>query len=322
MRQPTLRGVCARKRARAPAERMKVVDLFCGAGGFSTGAVAAGHEVVLAVDFDEGALETHARNHPNTIHLRRTLPCALPLPVGDDPFHLHGSPPCQRFSQMNRTNRVEGDRAEATFLLCWYIEFALASEATSWSMEQVATPGVLEVVERKRHEHRGAFSYHVFHFDTLGVPQTRVRLIAGSPHIVARLLRARETQPRRGIKDVIAEPRAKFVRGGNVGVHKRKVKCFEKREDDGRRYRRTAWDEMTRRLDQPAPTICGGHIPNWIGEDDEGMTRSVLNVEEIAALQTFPPTYLWPERKVDAAQQIGNGIPPHVAQLMLTDTEW
>src|SRR5688500_16763882 len=38
-------------------------DLFCGAGGLSLGLEQAGFTVVLAVDHDEEALETHRANH-------------------------------------------------------------------------------------------------------------------------------------------------------------------------------------------------------------------------------------------------------------------
>ncbi len=43
-------------------------DMFCGAGGSSTGAVAAGAEVRLAMNHWDLAIETHNTNHPNTAH--------------------------------------------------------------------------------------------------------------------------------------------------------------------------------------------------------------------------------------------------------------
>lgn len=45
-----------------------VTDQFCGAGGSSTGAVAAGAEVRLALNHWRLAVETHNANHPNTDH--------------------------------------------------------------------------------------------------------------------------------------------------------------------------------------------------------------------------------------------------------------
>ena len=39
-------------------------DLFCGAGGLSLGLKQAGFEVILGVDNDDAALETHRAYHP------------------------------------------------------------------------------------------------------------------------------------------------------------------------------------------------------------------------------------------------------------------
>ena len=62
-------------------------DLFCGAGGASSGLVEAGGEVVLAANHWERAIETHSANHPTTEHLcedvnklnMRRLPSTLAL---------------------------------------------------------------------------------------------------------------------------------------------------------------------------------------------------------------------------------------------------
>lgn len=48
---------------------LTVTDLFCGAGGSSTGLVEAGLEVVLAANHWRTAIATHAANHPATEHL-------------------------------------------------------------------------------------------------------------------------------------------------------------------------------------------------------------------------------------------------------------
>ena len=84
---------------------IEVWDLFCGAGGFSEGARAAGCRVAFACDSNEEAIKTHRRNHPETVHRCCELPCELPLPTDGRLFHLHGSPPCQRFSKINKNNK-------------------------------------------------------------------------------------------------------------------------------------------------------------------------------------------------------------------------
>lgn len=44
---------------------LRAVDLFAGAGGATCGLVAAGLEVVAAVDFDAAACATHRAAHPS-----------------------------------------------------------------------------------------------------------------------------------------------------------------------------------------------------------------------------------------------------------------
>jgi DNA (cytosine-5)-methyltransferase 1 len=50
-----------------------IIDLFCGAGGFSFGASQAGAKVAIAVDSWDKALQVHQDNHPKTVHLNMEL---------------------------------------------------------------------------------------------------------------------------------------------------------------------------------------------------------------------------------------------------------
>ena len=288
----------------------EVYDLFCGAGGFSEGARAAGYHVALACDSDEAALATHRRNHPTATHRCCSLPCDLPLPTDGRPFHLHGSPPCQQFSKMNQKGRSETAVTAASKLVEWFVNFAMGSRATSWSMEQVAQPRVMRALERLRSEHRNKFNYAVVNMEKLGVPQTRIRVIAGSPHLVARLLRATEEQPRRSIQAAISKPRGTHIRGTATG---RSVAGVTK---DRGTYR---WSDLCRPLTMPAPTVVGRHALTWITGKGEKCNRAVLDPSELAALQTFPPGYKFPLNKKCAYSQIGSAVPPRVAQLMLQD---
>lgn len=55
-----------------------ITDMFCGAGGSSTGAVQAGAEVRVAVNHWKRAIETHNTNHPNALHVLTDLSNADP----------------------------------------------------------------------------------------------------------------------------------------------------------------------------------------------------------------------------------------------------
>jgi DNA (cytosine-5)-methyltransferase 1 len=53
-----------------PDPKLLMVDLYCGAGGTSTGAQQSGVcKVVAAVNHDPLAIESHAANHPDILHL-------------------------------------------------------------------------------------------------------------------------------------------------------------------------------------------------------------------------------------------------------------
>jgi len=50
-------------------KRLQAADLFCGAGGFTTGAVQADIDVILAVNHWRTAIQTHRHNHESTRHI-------------------------------------------------------------------------------------------------------------------------------------------------------------------------------------------------------------------------------------------------------------
>ncbi|MFC6520086.1 DNA cytosine methyltransferase [Undibacterium arcticum] len=52
---------------------MNAIDLFAGAGGFSTGAQMAGCNVVWAANHWQQAVDTHAANHPDAQHVCQDL---------------------------------------------------------------------------------------------------------------------------------------------------------------------------------------------------------------------------------------------------------
>lgn len=83
-------------------------DLFCGAGGLSLGLTDAGFEVVLGVDSDEEALETHRAHHPGlTVNWDLADPDVVERVatiVRQAGITLvAGGPPCQPFSRAGRS---------------------------------------------------------------------------------------------------------------------------------------------------------------------------------------------------------------------------
>ena len=103
--------------ARSPAEwrvwavsssRPIAVDLFSGAGGLSCGLEAAGYRVILSVDSDEWALESHAHNFPGLtmagdLALDESRDKVVELLDGLEVDLVAGGPPCQPFSRAGKS---------------------------------------------------------------------------------------------------------------------------------------------------------------------------------------------------------------------------
>jgi len=80
----------------------KVVDLFAGGGGASTGLeMALGRPVDVAINHDPDAISMHRVNHPHTRHYISDVYEVDPLEAceGSPVGHLHASPDCTHFSQ-------------------------------------------------------------------------------------------------------------------------------------------------------------------------------------------------------------------------------
>ena len=302
---------------RAKDGTLEVWDLFAGAGGFTTGAKLAGCTVAYACDAWPEALETYRRNHPETHTQCLQLPAPIPFPTDGRPFHIHGSPPCQRFTDQGRRHNTDSSLEIASNLIEWFIETALSCGATSWSMEQVSRSESIAIVEAARLRHPTRVAYTTVDFYDLGVPQHRKRLIAGSPTLVAHLTRTCSEHRHRSVNDVIIHPHATMIRSNLTATHKR---LRHDRQNGESKYVYTAAtaDDCLHPLTGPAPTVVtNGDVRWWWTQPSGKSTWTRLSVREIALLQTFPADYKWPSIIVLGRQLIGNAVPPLVAQLLL-----
>jgi len=125
---------------------MKVIDLFAGCGGASSGFTRAGCTIVAAFDSDPVQLAHHALNNPDTRHVCTILGTTDPVAFGHQlrelaggPFHLHASPPCQSYSRLNPGSVPDND------LVNWTAQVIEAAAPRTWSLEASATVNPLRV---------------------------------------------------------------------------------------------------------------------------------------------------------------------------------
>ncbi|MGV1758887.1 DNA cytosine methyltransferase [Rhizobium sp. A22-96] len=92
---------------------MNLIDLFCGCGGFSNGAEAAGFKTSLAIDVDPILTSSVGVNHPGTLLKLgdiSQLDSKVLQRYAENPIDVViGGPPCQGFSSMGH-RRVDDPR--------------------------------------------------------------------------------------------------------------------------------------------------------------------------------------------------------------------
>ena len=183
------------------------IDLFAGAGGASLGFRQAGAKPILVVDSDHVALQHWTANvkniAPNTVKCQKIGTDDLDLPTPHNKMHLHASSPCQSFSSAKTTTTTE-EAAEGIRLLRLSLDAALSNGYASWTIENVATNAVLQIVNAYTHAFQNRVAYAVLDASDYGSPSSRKRMYVGPPKLISEL-KSMPTQPRKSARAAFAE---------------------------------------------------------------------------------------------------------------------
>jgi len=115
---------------------LTMTDLFCGAGGSSTGAVDAGIDVRIAANHWNLAVDSHHENHPGTAHDCADISQVDPRRYPHTDI-LWASPECTNHSQAKGVKRAT-DATPDMFGLTLPDEAADRSRATMWDVIRFA----------------------------------------------------------------------------------------------------------------------------------------------------------------------------------------
>lgn len=161
---------------------LKMIDLFCGAGGLSLGFSQEGFVTVLANDIEPCCIETYAHNHPETERkyivkgdIREVVDHLEELVSGEKIDIVVGGPPCQGFSMANRQRLIDDPR---NYLYKNYVEIVNRTKPEFFVMENVK--GMYSVAEQVVEDFNKVgyeVSYEILNAKDFGVPQNRERLI-------------------------------------------------------------------------------------------------------------------------------------------------
>jgi DNA (cytosine-5)-methyltransferase 1 len=331
------------------------IDLFCGAGGMSLGLQLAGFSVVCAADAWRTAVETYQQNFTHPIICADLADCSgfelkrlarIPRAPVD---LVVGGPPCQGFS----IQRVGLDNDKRNNLVLEFARLVIQIAPRFFLMENV--PGLLgkrghhildaffEVVDSAGYEAEA----HIVNAADYGIPQIRRRVIVfgwqrGLGHPVLLPPATHSPQTYKTVWDAIGDLPIAAEPGGQLAVdhlHRSsrlselnrmrlkhippgggmqdlpvelRVNCHKAGADKiGHRY---VYGRLA--ADRPAGTITAGFDSFTRGRFAHPREDRNITLREGARLQSFPDSFRFLGNREEIAAQIGNAVPPKLAQVL------
>lgn len=300
------------------------VDLFSGAGGMSQGFSEAGFNPIISVEMNEIASATYQRNFPSCFHICDDIHQFRSKKILDQinapEIHLiAGGPPCQGFS-------VAGKRKEDDPRNYLFQEFIrVVSEINPWYVVMENVPGILtmkngaikENIFRAFKDIGYTVSVAILETASFGVPQIRPRAIfianrfkQKNPYPKAQLL-PHEYKP---IESVISDlPEYKPIPEINHEWTRHSPKYMERlaKVGYGESLYESYADAFKRQYPgKPSMTIKENHGGTHIHPH----LNRVISAREMARLQSFPDSFIFEGTMKKAMWQIGNAVPPRLAE--------
>jgi DNA (cytosine-5)-methyltransferase 1 len=301
------------------------VDLFCGAGGITQGFLQAGFTPLASVEISPIASATHKKNFPQCHHF-----CG-DIANFDAQYFLQelglsevnlvvGGPPCQGFS-------VAGKRDPKDPRNRLFYEFVrVVSEIKPWYVVMENVPGILTIQKgRVKAEIIQAFksigyphiSVAILESAAYGVPQIRPRAIFiankfGMPNPYPQAqLSVEEYKP---IESAISDlPEYTPIPEINHEWTKHSPEYMQRISQvppGGSLYEKFV-DAFKRQYPgKPSMTVKENHGGTHI----HPYLNRVISAREMARLQSFPDSFIFEGTMKKAMWQIGNAVPPRLAE--------
>lgn len=329
------------------------IDSFCGAGGLGLGLQRAGFDIRLSFDIDDLCIKTIKKNnkyfnHPAIAADISDMLNGKVLEICNmergELFLLAGGPPCQGFSIQRRGSDVD-PRNQLVFKYAKLVDELYPRYFVMENVTGIAGKRGKTILEQLIDE-LGNIGYEV-HINLLdaqdyGAPQRRKRYIivgersdmgvhyeypksGGVHHTVRDAIGSLPEPPMDGSdypgmplhrRDKLSDVNLKRIQALKPGqgreflpdelladCHKIDSSVIGYRNV----YGRMSWDEV-------APTITARFDSFTRGKFGHPDQDRSISLREGALLQTFPEDFYFCGNKVDVARQIGNAVPPILAE--------
>lgn len=336
-------------------KRHTVLDLFCGCGGLSLGFLQAGYHVVAGIDNWADAIETFNLNHSDSKGICKNLLEYDPIELQQSELIsevdvIVGGPPCQGFSIAGK--RIIDD--ERNQLYKSFLKFVDFYKPKAFVMENV--PNILSIgggaIKSQILSDFEKIGYTI-KFKTLlasdfGIPQNRRRtffvglknnLGFNFPEPNKTLHKVNSSEaisdlPSHSVNDgepYITSPNSEYqklmrsnsnyITNHQATIHKEKTIEIIKMVPDGGNYKdlpqhlhstrkvNIAWTRLNSQ--KPSFTIDTGHNHHFHYDYNR-----VPTARESARLQSFPDDFIFSRGKTSQLKQIGNAVPPMLANVI------
>ena len=314
-----------------------VIDLFCGAGGLSYGFEKAGFNVLLGVDSDENAIKTFNLNHKNSKGICKDIKSLSVKEIKELVKNkkidiIVGGPPCQGFSMAGK--RRPNDPRNSLFRE--YLRIVENLKPKVFIMENVR--GLLSMKNEEGKKvidiildefNKAGYNATVQKVNTAdyGVPQKRHRIfIIGIKNSSSlNFSFPEQTYSKTGVskngkkikswnnvKNILIE---KERVDKNLFYSEKLINGFKRREENNKK-RNIGFGWSFINPDEPSYTISARYWKDGaeaLIKYDEKNIRMLSSVE-CALIQSFPKKYKFVGNKKEIYSQIGNAVPPVMAE--------
>ncbi|MFW9962111.1 MAG: DNA cytosine methyltransferase [Candidatus Sifarchaeia archaeon] len=312
---------------------MKIIDLFCGAGGFSYGFKPHIDDTHLAIDIDSSSLETYTLNFPDSIVLQADIHNLHSLQISEafngTPDIIIASPPCEEFSKANPDScksaaaRVYGEGSGKLLLDAIRIISDFSPEV--FIIENVAAllhAGGKEII-KKEFERVGLDDIHfnMIRAHQHGNPSRRLRVFISNiklklpRKVPPTVMEAIGDLPDLGLNQILS-PEVYIPNHVDYPISEERMKAIS----------RTRWGQGARRFRVSKMRSLPNWVrlfPNQLATSINGLSRyihpyenRILTVREHARLMSYPDSFVFTGFSDSQYNQVGESVPPIVSQLI------
>lgn len=329
----------------------KAIESFCGPGGMGQGLEWAGFDVAVAFDFDEPATQTYSRNLNGQCLLADArkisgsdLLAAAGVRQGEVALFA-GGPPCQGFSKQRRGAHLGDERND---LVLEFVRLVEEIQPRFFLFENVAIfgqhRGKRYIAEMQRRLKDYEFYPHFYNAADYGIPQTRERFVMVGrrrDQLIKFAIPKPTVERWRTVGGVIGnlpEPPTDYTEHPDYPNHQRarvtainierfsyvpqgggwqdipfdlRLPCHQGADPSS-----GGWPDVYGRLrwDGQCPTVTGGFDSFTRGRYGHPIQNRPITPREAARLQGFPDDYRFMGNRGDIRSQIGNVVPPPLAE--------